>query len=455
MRVASPSVEDLIDSSVNHRFVLNYRDIVVWIALISTAFPTLYGVEWKATLGPGSVYLSDLLLLASTVAAVKIVRSTPYLGMLSLGVVIFGCVGVWHGATVSWVIRDMRPTLYIVAGIVIGAYLMARPESLRFGGRAITWLISGTAVLAILSQLTSTTIVGNEAGAVNAIYYSGQAQSLDSRRIQTETVSIALFVTCFLISASVFKLKIGRLIGKKHLMVLIFAATSLTIMSYSRNSLAGIAAASFLSVVIPFASSRWDRFGRLTLLALTGIVLAGIPVWIGYQYGYFANVIDTFSSRVLTGIAPDVIATDPSVGWRFVEMNSAWTFLSNNPLTGTGFGAYYREKLFGEPFVGDQGRLYLHNYMILPFVKFGVIGGTLMISLIGLGIYKLFRAANNQNVTNRRFWASLGCAFTAMMVVSLVSPIMHARSFAAFGGCVIACGLIVCVDKRAQMADTR
>lgn len=448
-RTARKKVENMSSSDE-----LDTKDVLIWIALISTALPTLYGSEWKFEIGIGSIYVADVLLFLAVLMATKRIRSTPYVGLFSLAVVIFCFVGIWNEASISWVIRDSRPALYILAGMVIGAYIMDRPGSVRFGIRALTWLIGVTTILAILSQITSTTIVGSDLGAVNAVYYAGETIYLESRRIQTETVSITLFVVCFLFAAWIFKVRIGHVVGRRHLTVLILASTILTVLSYSRNSLAGLIFTGAFAALVSFPSSRLDRIGRMLFLAAVALIFVGIPTWIGYQYGLFVNVVDTFSGRVLAGIAPDVIGTDPSVGWRFIETTAAFEYVAHNPISGTGFGAFYRERILGEPFEADQGRVYLHNYLLLVFVKFGLLGGTLMLGLILSSIYRMLRAANSAQFANLRLWAPVAAAFAAMMVVSSVSPVMYSRSFAAFGGCLIACGLILGkshVNRRAQL----
>ncbi|MFC9836883.1 O-antigen ligase family protein [Rhodococcus sp. NPDC127530] len=304
-----------------------------------------------------------------------------------------------------------------------------------------------------MSQLTSIPIIGNEAGAVNAVYYNGERTLLAARRVQSEPVPLALLTFCILCSSWILRYRISDLIGRNYTKFAIVASVFLTTLAYSRNSIVGIVVALTLSVLIPHRSTRGTRLGRVIVLGVATSVLVGLPVWIGYQYGLFKNVIDTFSGRVLAGIAPEVIATDPSVGWRFVEMRAAWSYVLQHPLFGTGFGAFYRPRIADEPFVGDQGRLYLHNYFALLGVKFGIVCGLLLLVAFLICAVRMVRAGNQEPSGFSEMWPAMACGFIALLTVSAVAPVMYSRSFIAFGGCLLACGLSLRASE--AVADTR
>ncbi|OZD58429.1 hypothetical protein CH263_24530 [Rhodococcus sp. 06-1059B-a] len=219
------------------------------------------------------------------------------------------------------------------------------------------------------------------------------------------------------------------------------ATVVLTTMAYSRNSLVGLVAALAMAVLLPSTMSRLDRLGRMISLLLIALLFVGIPVWLGLQFGYFGNIVDSFSSRVLAGIAPDVIATDPSVGWRFTEMDAAVRFAADHPLTGSGLGAFYRDRISGEPFRGDQGRVYMHNFYILLPVKFGLVVGVIILSVIFGSLIRMARVGAGETIDAAR-WTVLACGFTSILCISAVAPVIYSRSFAAICGVIIAAGLL-------------
>lgn len=435
--------------SVSHN---EWRGRLVWIAIASASLPSLFENEWKVELAVGSVYLADILILAAVAAVWKYVRNTPASAVLTYCSIFAIAVGTATGASAPWIVRDGRPLFYLLAGLIFGAYSLQNPRSLVFGIKLLIGLVALTSLLAIISQLTSVSIVGTERGAANAIYYNGEARYLTAKRIQTEPVPVALLLLCCACSAWILRVNLARIIGRNWVRLGVGATVVLTTMAYSRNSLVGLAAALVMTLLLPSSLTRLDRFGRSMALVVATLVFVGIPVWLGLQFGYFGNIIDSFSSRVLAGIAPDVIATDPSVGWRFTEMDAALRFAIENPLTGSGLGAFYRDRISGEPFSGDQGRVYMHNFYILLLVKFGMVVGAIFLTVILGAVIRMARAGGSGTSDAAR-WTALASGFTAILCVSAVAPVIYSRSFAAVCGVIIAAGLLSLSGTRPASAS--
>ncbi|WP_176444470.1 O-antigen ligase family protein [Rhodococcoides kyotonense] len=420
---------------------LTARERIVWIAVASASLPSIFETEWKLEIPLGSVYLADLLLIVAILQSLAHVRRTPGSAVFYYCAVFAITVGAISEATIPWIVRDSRPFFYMIAGLVIGAFAVQNPRSIRFGVRCLVFVVVATTVLAVISQFSEMNVVGTERGATNAIYYNGEARNLSAKRIQTEPVPLALFLLCCSVAAWVMKFDLSGFLGKTWFRIGLLSAVILTVVAYSRNSVVGLAAAIFLAAIIPAALSRAERLMRLLVLIAAAAVFVGIPIWIGYQFGYFGNVIDSFSARVIAGIAPDVIGTDPSVGWRFTEMNAAAQFVLQHPIGGSGFGGYYRDRVAGEPFRGDQGRLYLHNYYMLLFVKFGVLAGSAVLTAIIASVVRLIRSGST-GLGASNAWSVLACGFFALLVVSSVAPVMFSRSFAVLGGVIVGVGLL-------------
>ena len=420
---------------------LNAGSKLLWIAVASASLPSLFETEWKLELPLGSVYLADLLLICAVIAAWGSVKHAYASALIYYFAVFAVAVGAATGVSAPWIIRDSRPYFYMLAGVVIGAAALTTPRSFRFGIRVFIVIISLTSILAVASQLLAVNIVGTERGAINAVYYNGETQFLSAIRIQSEPIPVALLFLCAGGASWILKLNLSKIIGRNWLKVGILSSLILTVMAYSRNSIVGLVVVMLLAVSIPASIPRAERFVRLLALLVAISVFIGIPIWIGYQFGYFTNVIDSFSGRVVAGIAPDVIGTDPSIGWRFIEMEATQKFVAENPLFGSGFGGFYRDRIAGEPFRGDQGRIYMHNYFTLILVKFGLVIGVLILGIIVTAIIRLVRRGAIDGSEQGRPYSVLACSFGAMLVVSAVAPIMYSRSFAAIGGVLLAVGL--------------
>ncbi|WP_186628655.1 O-antigen ligase family protein [Rhodococcus sp. BP22] len=409
--------------------------------MASASLPSLFETEWKVELPVGSVYLADIFLVIAVALAFRYLRNTPGSAVLFYCAIISIAIGVVAGASPSWIVRDGRPFFYLLAGLVIGAYSIQNTRALIFGIRLMIGLIAVTALLAIASQLGQLSIVGTERGAENAIYYNGQARYLTAKRIQTEPVPVALLLLCLACSAWVLRVNLSRLIGRNWMWLGVASTLVLTTMAYSRNSLLGLATALLSALLLPASLARLDRLGRMLALVVGVSIFIGIPIWIGYQFGYFGNVIDSFSSRVIAGIAPDAIGSDPSVGWRFTETEAAVRFLIQNPLAGSGLGAFYRDRIASEPFRGDEGRLYLHNFYVLLFVKFGFVMGVMILSAIIGSVIRMIRAGKLA-AGRADYWTVSACGFISMLMVSTVAPVVYSRSFAVVGGVMVALGLL-------------
>lgn len=431
---------------------LTLTDVVVWSGLLSTALPTLSGVEWKADVSIGSIYISDPMLLLSALLSARYVRRLPLIYILGVAAMTFCLLGLWRGGTIGASLRDTRPVFYLVSGMMVGCYILCRPESVRLGAKLIVCLIAFTTLLGVVSQFVVDPIVGDVSGS-NEIYFSGERTVLESRRVQSEPIALALLVLCFLLSCSIFRVKLSRYLGVRWYSVALGSSIVLTLLAYSRNSLAAIFVTLVLALLIPASSSRTVRTARLFQVLAVSLVIVVVPVWIGWQYGLFSNVIETFSARVLKGIAPDVIATDPSVGWRYVETNLAFDYILQNPILGSGLGGYYRDRVAGEPFTGNAGRLYVHNYFVLVLVKFGVVGGLILIFLFLLGLGRMIRAGSVVASKNAPLWSAAACAFLGIFASNLVAPSLMSRSFAAFGGAVLAMGLLAGAKETAARSE--
>ncbi len=426
---------------------VTWADRFVWLALVSSALPAIFEMEWKLVFGFGSAYLSDVLLLVGVLVSVAFIRFTPAVSLLFFSALLATVVGWWNNAATNTLLADARGYLYLLAGMIIGVRIFLRPQCLGFGFKAITALISITAVLAIATQVTDAPIVGRESGVINAVYYNGKQTLLDANRIQSEPVHLALFAVCFLIAGWILNVNLKKVAGTGVLGILLVSSCVLTLLAFSRNSIFGIAVAAVLAILIPAQISRGQRMGRAVRGSVLTALVAGVPLWIGYQAGYFSAVFDTFSGRVLEGLSLDVVSNDPSVGWRFTETEAGVTYFLENPLVGSGFGAFYRGVLPGDPFQGNGGRGYLHNYFLMIFVKFGVLVGMLIVGVIIAGTRRLITSSRER----LPLMAPLGCALAGLCVVSLVSPALYSRSFAAFAGCLIAWGLCSLPKKSTRL----
>lgn len=421
---------------------VSFPDLVVVLAVALTILPAVSGFSWRLATPVGNLFFADVALFV-VLAAMFVTRN------VLTEVLVLSIIGLLYASVnfsteqglggLQWVVRDTRPFFYFIAGVAISSYLFVRPHVVVPLLRTVIAVVGIVAVLAAVSQVLDTPLVGSSD---NFIYFGGGSVDLSSRRVQTATTAAGLFLLCLITAGFIRGVRMGRL-GRYWLIAAVIGSVTLTILSYSRNSVAAILVALVFALLFPGSISMAERLVRSLRLVISA--LAGVMAFVliaGLLGGVFADVVTAFEGRVVHGIGTSAVSTDPSVLWRVDETRLAVQAIEKNPL-GTGFGQFYRANQPNEPFRGNEGRLYIHNFFLLWPVKLGLIVGVLALSALAVGMIGIFYPRRRCRPEIRELLVISGCALLGLGAANFVAPFFASREFAVFFGLVIGFGWLM------------
>jgi hypothetical protein len=343
---------------------------------------------------------------------------------------VFALEGVWHGASLHWLVRDGRGCCYIALGAVIGLAVLREPPTWAWTRNALTWYIGIVCLLVLVSQVTPTPLLGSDS---DATYYGNVVTSLSSRRAQIETDPFALFLACAMLSGYVAGLPLARWLSGPRLAVLAFSVIGILFLSYSRNTLIGLFTALACGLIyrttVPVVHRWLHLMSRLVvaacLLVPVGVLAAGT--------GLLHSQIQTFEQRVVDGLNGSALSADDSVQWRLTEDRLALASFDDHPVLGAGLGVFYRPHVVGEPFTNAGGRLYVHDYWIWLLVVGGVAYFGIVLLLYGGACVRLLF------VRGMHPWAPvLGAGLAGVLTTSVVAPWPESPEITGLLGALIA-----------------
>jgi hypothetical protein len=398
------------------------------LALLLTVTPTVKGVALAAG-SSGSVHLSDLVLAAVALAGAPTALRTRgawlpvVLGLATVGE---GFNGLFHGAGTHYLLRDMRPGVYMTLGAVAAICMCVQWEDWRWYLRTLAIFLAAVAFLLLISQAMSSPLVGSSQSV--SVFYGSSAVQLDSSRAQLETDPLALATLCGLVGSIVSGFALPRLIGIRTFWALLVSAAVIIFLSYSRNSLLGVGVAAIAGLVAPVAVpgdvAAADKLSGTLRTAVTTTLVAlvvTVPALALVRSGVISRQLETYGTRVLDGLSSAALRSDTSVQWRDIETRLAEHSIARHPMSGIGLGVFYRPYVPGEPFVGDDGRIYVHDYYLSVLVKGGVLYLAVIAITIGGAIVRLlFGRAGS--VAERGWRLTAGCGLVALAAVGVVAP---------------------------------
>ena len=419
------------------------------LALLLTVTPTVKGVA-LASGSSGAVHLSDLVLPAVAVAGLPTALRTRGIWLpVVLGVVTVAEAfnGLFHGASTHYLLRDMRPGVYMTLGAVAAICICVQWEDWRWYLRALAVFLGGVAFLLLVSQAMPSPLVGSSQSV--SVFYGSGVQQLGSSRAQLETDSVALATLCGLVGSTVGGFALPRLIGIRTFWSLLVSSAVIVFLSYSRNSLLGLGVAAIAGLLAPVAVAgdiaAADKLsGTLRTALTTGLIALAlaVPALALVRSGVISTQLETYGGRVLHGLSSAALRSDTSVQWRDVETRLAEDSIARHPVSGTGLGVFYRPYVPGEPFIGDDGRIYVHDYYLSLLVKGGVLYLAVIAIVLGGAIVRLLFARAG-SVAERGWRLTAGCGLVALAAVGVVAPWAGQPDGAAIFGALMAAGWCV------------
>ncbi|MCD2170216.1 O-antigen ligase family protein [Microbacterium sp. JC 701] len=418
--------------------------LVAAISLLGLA-PMPSGLNLQFSVGGGTLFPNDLLApililccLRSASSLPRLVKVLLLLGGLAWAFGIFW--GILNSAEIGALIRDGRGFLY-AAAVTLGVTLtlLKWPESAY---RWLLWLVAAIVGLTSLAVALET-FTGAGLFAMRAdeavLYVGGQTFLYDSARLVPPAAQVCVAVLAVVIA--VWASQRGTSPVRPTILIVTLLSTLFVVaVGVSRNNVVAIVVILVAFFILTKRKLRWVT--RMTLLLSAAVMVSAFVSVALAQYvpsvaARLSGVGDAFFGRALQGLDPDTIASDASANWRTRETDAALQFVREHPLTGSGFGVPYRDRLLGDPFSGDYGFTYVHNFFVWILVKLGV---PLFIVVFGAFLVLVVRlCVRVTKGTDSGRSAQLGLALAAGFgIVSAVAPLAISRTSSILIGAIFA-----------------
>ena len=253
----------------------------------------------------------------------------------------------------------------LTCGIIVG-YGVIRLGLVRRMGLAtgvVLW-VSLLLLTASSFSLISVTGVAEEASL-------GDAAS-NAVRLLTPTVFVALAAACLMIA----RLILGMADCVRWAVVLLMPSIGILLLAFSRNSVVGIGVAAAMALLC----HRRALSGLLRICLIVGaasaLLFSAVQVGGAFGAGEWTSLqIGAYEARVISGLAPESLAADPSAQYRVLENENAWAAIKKSPIVGAGLGAAYQEPRGPRgTFGGEIEPYYAHNFWLWVWLKLGLLG---------------------------------------------------------------------------------
>jgi len=362
----------------------------------------------------------SLLTLVAIVACARVAVIDPPRRLRSTSLFLVALMGFWYVATVwiggaaltSAINQDARFALLFVLAFVIGAWA---GEQENWKARSITLMQWGFTIMALIGGYLAATGQGQAQTGVNIIFYDAALGALAG--------AVALSVVL-----APSRSRTGQIwwLGAAALIVVVLS---------SRRD---VWAAMIVALLVGLAVAR-DR-ARLVLRGL-GLVLAAIVL-----LAVVAPSVLTEIGHQLSAIwgATQGSAADNSTQGHLSDISVGLTAVLAHPISGIGAGGHLAGLVVETP-----GTLYIHNQVLESWLRFGIVGGILVIAvqvaLVAQGISILRRQGADITVS----WAGL---FLIMAPVTMLTApfFTEPQRWPALAG--FAAGLIAARQRTSSVA---
>lgn len=392
---------------------LLYGTLIAALLTAPTVFPMI--LVLTAGLRPITLYLYEPLLVASLVFVLinyRLDRVVINRALVALGIfAAWAVLGNLSGNSLAEIYGDIRMPVNLVFAAIVAAGVAKTP----IVGRAwnvmlvVLWV---SAMFTFLSSVLGLPLRGDELAAAGI-----GADPSEASRILSPATYPAVAVVC----ASVGLVVAGR--SKPYqLMPWLVPSLLIVLLSFSRNNVISIAVAVLFGLVAGgLHRTIWRAAGYTLGAAVVLLVIwmtaktaqaTAAGAWIVEQFDYLVK-------KVLEGILPGSLDTDPSAQYRLTQENPLLLDgIRDSPLFGHGFGFAYRPlSSTGYTIIeyGETLRYYAHNFYLWLAVKTGVVGFALFAWAIVLPVFRCWRGGSR---------ATLGAAVAAasLLAASVVAP---------------------------------
>jgi O-antigen ligase len=336
-----------------------------------------------------SISRVSLLTLVAIVACARVAVINPPRRLRSTSLFLVALMGSWYVGTVwidgksltSAINQDARFALLFVLAFVIGAWAGEQED---WKARCLKLMQWGFTLMALIGSYLAATGQGQAQTGLNIIFYDSA----------TGAVAGAVVLAVVLAPRAERTLGVWWLGG---------AALLVVVLSSRRNVWAAMIVA--LIVGLAVAHNRT----RLVLRGLTGlaVILVGVAV--------FAPAVLTEIGHELSAIwqASQGSAADTSTQGHLSDISIGLKAVLAHPVGGVGANGHIAGLVVEQP-----GSLYIHNQILESWLRFGIVGGLLVIavlaSLVARALPVLRRHSDDISVS----WAALLLIMTPVTVLT-------------------------------------
>jgi O-antigen ligase len=335
----------------------------------------------------------SLLTLVAIVACARVAVINPPRRLRSISLFLVALMGFWYIATVwiggsaltSAINQDARFALLFVLAFVIGAWAGEQED---WPQRCISLMLWGFSLLALIGGYLAASGQGQAQTGLNIIFYDSA----------TGAVAGAVVLAVVLAPRAARTARIWWLGG---------AALLVVVLSSRRNVWAAMIVALLVGLVV--ARNR----ARLVMRGLVGLaaIVTGVAI--------FAPSVLTEVGHQLSAIwqASQGSAADTSTQGHLSDISTGIKAVLAHPLSGVGANGQLAGLVVEEP-----GQLYIHNQILESWLRFGIVGGMLVIAVLASLVARALPVL-------RRHSDDISISWAALLLIMVPVAVMTAPFF--------------------------
>lgn len=384
-----------------------------WVGMVVLATTaTLPGqIPMDANIGGFSVEFSEIALAAG--AAFVLVRyaenraSDAGAAIIFAITALFALLGYLEGYPLNHIANDSRGLFGLALALFIAGRIALTPlAATALKSVRLTLWVSFTFIA--LGALGAVQVAGRSTDASLAL--AGSAPT-NVTRILSPTTHLAATVVGICLA-----LAVTRAGSRRTILTFLVPALGITFFAYSRNALALVAIAVFLTPLFERQFRAWIRVAS----AAVGLVLAYLTVGWALPHladlpglGYVNRMYSAYTHRVIGGLSTETQQVDSSILYRQLEIRNMRTAISEGPLLGHGMGfSYQRQRDRSTP----TSAYYGHQFYYWIVVKAGFVGAFVYLAAF---VAPIFKAIRQPGVPMR---SACAAAAVGLLYVSTVAP---------------------------------
>lgn len=423
--------------------------IAIMLILVCGLVPA--GMSPNIPVGAGSVKIPELMILAFAVWSLFRMSSQPPLGQYWKWLI---PVGLLLGLTIT------------AAGVSYGMFGTPRKEVLAEARQYISWLVVVPIIALIQTEkqldrfLKGIVFVGCFVAFAALVQFVLGRPIVEGARVEDlVTLNKAADVSRSIVGPGNYFLIFSILLLLARMMTRSLSwAIAMPLMGWLLAGLIvnfgrGLWVATFGgALLLSFWLFRWRGVWRVAIAGSIGLVLS-----LGVLAAYKPNIIEAAYDRLIS-TGGESLERNTTLGWRLEETNAALKKIGQYPITGIGIGTAYKPATpMNGMFITEHDEVltrYIHNGYIGSWLKFGVLGPIVIVSLIVAVFRRALRyGRSTKDVKLKTLFLTTAAAFFVPVLTSVTQPEWLSQAGIAFFASMIGIQIIshrVMVSKHGE-----